>query len=116
MTENVALWIMSGLQTLALTWAAAKVKKVDQLQDKLEKQADKTIAAKMEVLELSLQLPIQKLQTLMEQVEKRLEDGNDHFADVDEKCHNLEMKFVTKLADAKEEMRREIAARLPGRN
>ena len=93
--------LASALLTIALFYIGLKTSKIDKLEDQLKKNSDDRINTQMQLIRAELQIPLTELTCLMAAMKERMGDGDDHFEQVDEKNHRLEVKTQQMVLELK---------------
>lgn len=96
---------------ICLYVVAQRAKKVDTLESRLEENADEKIEAKFTAMENKLLLPINGLKTMLDETQRRLGRGDQHFDDLNERDQDIQIKLATRFGELQKWMLENFASK-----
>lgn len=99
------------VMSICLYVVAQRAKKVDTLESRLEQSANEKIEAKFAAMESKLLLPINGLKTMLDETQRRLGRGDEHFDDLNDRDRKLETALLSKLSEMKDWMHETFATK-----
>lgn len=99
------------VMSIVLYAVAQRAKKIDTLESRLEESADEKIEAKFAAVKNELLLPINSLKTLLDETQRRLGRGDQHFDDLNERDQDIQIKLATRFGDLQKWMLENFASK-----
>lgn len=100
-------WVFSGLLTIAMFYIGSKTRRIETLEAEIKRSAGELVDAKIGTVASELRTTVRVLESVVQTMQNRLENGDKHFKSVDQKCHALELKVMQQVS----ELTRELATK-----
>ena len=97
-----AQWAFNVLYGIAVTYVAAKTKKIEALEAKLEAKQEQAIAQRFEVLKSEMQLPIRQLDTIVGEMRRRLDKGDAAFDGLGARDQKMQVEVLERIGGLKD--------------
>lgn len=108
---DIFFGLMSIALTIGLFYVAAKASKIDKLEERIGVMAEKIVDNRFATLSGEMRLMVGELSTLVEQMQVRLNRGDDHFEKADDKRQTLELQLKEAVHLVREWAAREFASK-----
>jgi hypothetical protein len=96
--------------TIVLGWIGWKVNEVASLREQLKKANDEQIASQLAAMTEKMSLHLTPLFKEVDRICGELKEGEARFRDLDSRDHALETRFIDRLNEVKDAMRKECAS------
>ena len=103
--------VMNLVVAVGVFYVGSKTQKIDTLESRLEQSADEKIEAKFAAMENKLLLPINGLKTMLDETQRRLGRGDQHFDDLNERDQDIQIKLATKFGELQKWMLENFASK-----
>lgn len=97
-----AQWAFNILYGIAMAYVVAKTRRIETLETKLEAKQEQEIAQRFAVLKSEIQLPIKQLDTIVGEVRRRLDKGDEAFDGLGERDQRMQIEVLERIGGLKD--------------
>lgn len=90
--------VVNGLLTIVVAWVAAKTRRIESLESRLEAKAEQLIDSRMSAKTGELMTEVRVMMAEMRQINARLQNGDRAFGEIFDKSHALEIKIIERIS------------------